>query len=324
MEYIAYFDSGTTNSRVYLLRGNKLAFSASSNIGTLDNIKNGTPALEKGLFALYKNVLAKANISDTQVQRLYMSGMVTSINGLMEVPYMRLPISASEYLCGFEFFNSDFFGRDITLMPGLVALPSENTAPEDAYMANNVRGEETELFGIMGKYPELFEKKLTAVIMPGSHTHILFTNNYQIVDICSCMGSELYSAIYSSTILNASLSHMPDKINERFVSIGYRNLKTYGFNRALYVARAMHLFTHATQIDRDSYIEGTINAGIINALMAHPQFSKLNSILIAGAKIYHDIFFALIRCADISIPYAGISEPNGFALFGALSLINLK
>lgn len=324
MAYIAYFDSGTTNSRVYLLHDLNMIFGTSGKIGTLDNIKSGPPALEEGLFSLYNNALNSANISDAQVQSIYMSGMVTSVNGLMEVPYIEVPLSASEYPRGFVQYHSACFGRDITLMPGLVTRASSNIMPENAYMVNNVRGEETELFGIMSKYQKHFKNKRTAVIMPGSHTHILFTDDYKIVDICSCMGSELYSAIYSSTILNASISPTPNKIDEHFVSLGCQILKKYDFNRALYVARAMHLFTQAKQLDRDSYIEGVINAGVISALMEHPRFPQIDVILVAGAQIYHNIFFTIMRCMGIKAPHIGVSEPDGFALPGAVSLICLK
>lgn len=188
-------------------------------------------------------------------------------------------------------------------------------------MANNVRGEETELFGIMQKYPEHFKSKRAAVIMPGSHTHILFTEDEQIVDICSCMGGELYSAVCGATILGASLSPAPANTDKAFVSLGCRMVRKYGMNRALYIVRAMQLFTRATQSQRDSYMEGVINAGVVGALLAHPLFTELCSVITAGARVYHGIFSTLLDCAEVDIPHIRIEEPDGFALHGAAGLI---
>lgn len=320
MAYIVYFDSGTTNSRAYLLRHGKLVASAAKKVGTIDNVMQQENVLLKGLKVLYEELCERAKIEDGEVQAIYMSGMVTSKQGIKETPYVPLPITAEQYRARLYSYHAPLFGREILLMPGLISKRPEE-AEDQIALINNVRGEETELFGLMAEHPHYFNQKICAVLMPGSHTHILFTNNHQIVDICSCMGGELYAALAQNTILRASVSERPSCVESEFVKKGYQNTVLYGINRALYITRAMHLFSQCTVQERDSYIEGVVNAGIITALQCNPFFLKLNHILVMGSGVYYDIFDALCKQAGIEAPCELVKSEESFSVCGIRSLM---
>ena len=323
MGFNVYFDSGTTNSRAYLLHNNELLCAHYKAVGTVDNVLHGDKTrLEQGLKELYDELLAKANVKDSQVGGVYMSGMVTSLNGICEVPYLPTPLNAQDYRRGWFSFTPKLFGREVWLMTGVVALPSDEITVENVEFVNNIRGEESEIFGIMAENPDLFEGRKCAVIMPGSHNHIIYVEGGRITDITSCLGGELYASVSQHTILKASVSEKPDVIDPEYVARGWFMVEKYGFNRALYIARAMTLFTKAGRIAIDSYMEGVVNAGIIKALCANRAYKTLNSVIVAGSPLYHEIFSALLKAAGSDLSCKLVAPEISFALSGFLHLFN--
>lgn len=89
--YILYFDSGTSNTRAYLLdRDFRICDSAKRTVGSKDSaIAGSNRVLIEGMKILYDQVLEANSLSDGDVEAIYASGMVTSPYGLKEVPGMR-------------------------------------------------------------------------------------------------------------------------------------------------------------------------------------------------------------------------------------------
>ena len=100
--YIFYFDSGTSNSRGYLLdldeagNGRILAVRKAA-LGSKDVSQTGDRTLlPRGLKKLYDEVLAEAGITDEQISKIYASGMITSPFGLIEIPHALVPFGPKE------------------------------------------------------------------------------------------------------------------------------------------------------------------------------------------------------------------------------------
>lgn len=326
MENIIYFDSGTTNSRAYYIKDGIPTSSLSKKIGTINNVLSGDPnALLKGLKELYDALLAQLCLCDCDIKSIYMSGMVTSKNGIYEVPYLHTPVDAFSYQAKATIHRFPLFERDVYLLPGIVSLPNHNEITlENIASVNNVRGEEIEMFGLASNFPSYFQDKHTAVIMPGSHSHILYMQKNHITEITSCFGGELYSAITNHTILNASASAAPEDVQTQYVKKGYCMVQKYGVNRALYITRTMTLFLDAPQIVRDSYLEGVVNSGIITALTSNPRSSCLDYIVIAGSSVYYKIFSALLDAIASPVPCVWLENTQSFALSGFLHLLSLR
>ena len=79
-DHILYFDSGTSNTRAYLLdREFRICDSAKRAVGSKDSAIAGTNrVLIEGMKALYDQVLAANSLTDGDVEAIYASGMVTS------------------------------------------------------------------------------------------------------------------------------------------------------------------------------------------------------------------------------------------------------
>jgi len=320
-----YFDSGTTNTRIYYIEERVMKAVQSRKIGTIDNVASGDRhTLLRGLKDMYDRLLRELALSDADIDGIYMSGMATSQNGVHEVGYLWVPVGLAEYRNAVSFWRTPLFERQVGFLTGLVYRPDMTKGTlQNAAEFNNVRGEEIELLGIMETYSPFFAGKKTAVIMPGSHTHILYTEDQKIVEITSCMGGEMFAAMAVNTILSASVTAAPDVIVEQGLISGFDMVRKYGINRALYITRTLDLFTDESLQTRNSYLEGVINEGIITALQSSRRFGDLDCIAVAGSPIYFQIYAPLLSHAGVTVPCIRIEQNknDSFALQGFLQFI---
>lgn len=293
--YTVYFDSGTTNTRVYLLDGLRIADQKSVQIGSRDSaLHNDRSVLIRELKRLYDEILAHNGLTEQQAGEIYMSGMVSCPSGLVEIEHLSTPVDCATLKKAIvPYFERDFFGRTVQIIPGIKTLAQGAQATLDTVeFVNNMRGEETEIFGILHRCPRLARGN-AIIILPGSHTQVAFLRDGSIVDISSNITGELYNAIVCETILSSSLAgNTTSEIDPELVCKGYTNLHTYGFNRALYIVRSMMLFTQATLEQRRSYMEGVLNGGVIDAIVHHIGHDEAN-IAVAGPHSQFEVYRAL-------------------------------
>lgn len=322
MKYV-YIDSGTTNSRLYLAEDKEVVSVRMLGVGTVDNVAPDSRKLESCLWEAYGEMLREQGLADREIDGIYMSGMATSKNGICEVDFLPVPIDIKRYADEIHMHKTECFGREVGFLTGIVDRPGVEGKLDNVELFHNVRGEEIELFGIMEEWEELFCQKKAAVIMPGSHTHILYAEDRKITGITSCMGGEMYKAMAEDTILKASVDLRPQQLCREAVAKGYRMTVEKGINRALYITRTLDLFTGESRIVRNSYLEGVVNTGIITALKDRETAKDLDVVVIAGDRVYHEIFGCLAECAGLSVPVEGIEAKPGrsFALSGFLRVM---
>ena len=327
--HIVYYDSGTTNTRVYLIHNRQLMGKRQISIGSKDTAKpNGRSNLLVQLHRLYQELLSEFALTDEQITQVYMSGMISSPNGIVEIPHLSTPVNAEKLQSGIiSFYEPDVFRRNILIIPGIKTIPSgQDVSFSNFEKVNNMRGEEIELLGIVSSLtPD--ESPLQAIILPGSHTQVAFMNRDSIDDILSTITGELFYAIIKDTLIGSSLTSTENWVLDRdMVLEGYRCLKTYGFNRAVYLVRTMDLFLNSTPSQRISYMEGVLNGGVMDAIHQKLQSSGYSSAClgVTGDSVYFEIFDAI---ADRYYPdYTVIPlVPAGnapYSVKGLLALIN--
>ncbi|MCR5289118.1 MAG: 2-dehydro-3-deoxygalactonokinase [Treponema sp.] len=295
--YKVYFDSGTTNSRIYVIDDSgTLIRTTKKAVGSKDTVlKNDKQYLVRELYALYSSTLADLHIDDSQVSSIWLSGMVTSKNGIVEVPYVAIPVTPSILADNiFEYDETTYFCRKLFFIPGIKSVPKGISIDfSNVDLVNNMRGEETEIMGILSK--GIAQKDTCAIVLPGSHTQIAVLQDGAIVHIISSITGELYKAIKEQTILSEGLVPLDTSVDEEMVILGYKNLSTYGFNRALYIVRTLLLFTKATDYQRSSYLEGVINGGVLQAIQAVLGKTTKVNIFLAGGSSQYQIYSTIAK-----------------------------
>lgn len=293
--YYVYFDSGTTNTRVYLLEDHKILEHKSAQIGSRDSaLRNDPTILVRELKRLYDALLAHAGLCDGDVSDLYFSGMISCPSGMVEIEHLSTPVDRPGLKNAVVSYDEPhFFRRTVRIIPGVKTLPQGSSATlETVERVNNMRGEETEIFGILHRCPRLAHGR-AIVILPGSHTQAVFLQDGVIVDMSSNITGELYNAIVCETILSSSLTGAgAERIDPQLVRKGYANLHIYGFNRALYIVRSMMLFTDASLEQRRSYMEGVLNGGVIDAIL-NVTCGAPAQIAVAGPHSQYEVYRAL-------------------------------
>ena len=261
--YILYYDSGTSNTRAYLLdRDFQVQYTAKTAVGSKDSAISGSNAvLIQGMRALYDRVLSANGLKEEDITALYASGMITSPYGLKEVPHLVLPLTVKELADSLvPFFEDTLFHREIALVPGL------KTVSGDFTYVNNMRGEEIEIVGALDELQAANAPHDLAMILPGSHTHVTYLQGEQITGIISNFTGELFHAIQKDTILSPVLQWDGAPPDRDMVLKGYENLERFGFNRALYICHTMRTFGEGTPAQRFSYGEGVILGGVRQSL----------------------------------------------------------
>ena len=287
--YIIYFDSGTTNSRVYLLdRDFNIKFTARCAVGSRDSaIEGNNLVLVRALKSLYDEVFKKTDAIEEDIEAIYASGMITCPYGLHEIPHIVLPVTLEEFAnniyCHFE---KKLFDRDIYLVPGI------KTISEDMAFVNNTRGEEVEALGALDDLAEMGASKNIALILPGSHTHVIYVEDGTLTGIISNFTGEAFHAFKQETILAPVLSVEEPVLNPAEVKNGVNNLLKFGFSRAIYIAHAMRIFYKGTESDRYSYAEGVINGCVRESLEYYCEhfWKNCHEVAIIGDEFMYALF----------------------------------
>ena len=322
---IMYFDSGTSNTRVYLLDEDfEIRYVAKKAVGSKDSaIAGNNRVLIDGMKMLYDEVLAANALAEDDIGAIYASGMVTSPYGLKEVPHLSIPLSVQDFANNLYCFHEDTrFNRDIYLVPGL------KTHSDDFSFVNNMRGEEIEIIGAVEALKSTTDIHDVALVMPGSHTHVTYIQGDEITGIVSNFTGELFHALKKETILSPLLNPENTTLDREMVHKGIENLKRFGFNRALYICHAMRIFSHGTPEQRFSYGESVINGGVRESLEYHCQnfWPNCRTVAVVSDAFMYELFSLIFEGSEFidKVIWMPISDTKSYAVSGLKKIISLK
>ena len=324
-KYWIYYDSGTSNSRIYVLDQKcQVLYVKKKNVGSKDSaIAGSNRILIEGLKELYDGALKEMNLQEEDIEEIYASGMVTSPYGLKEIPHLVLPITVQKFADSiYCFYEDTMFKRNIYLIPGL------KTVHEDITYVNNMRGEEMEILGVLDEIQQRCESKNVALIFPGSHTHVTYVQESGISGIISNLTGELFHVLKTGSILAPILSADVKELNSELVKKGVENLKNFGFTRAIYICHAMRLFQEGTEADRFSYAEGVINGGVRESLEYYCEhfWKECDTAAIVAEEFMYHLFLDIFEGSEYikNVVWIPISAEKSYAVEGLKKILACK
>ena len=324
--YHIYIDSGTSNSKLYLVKGKQSVDAIIANVGTKDSAISGSnDVLLKGLKEIYDRALKKNNLQDKDIESIWLSGMVTNPFGIVEVEHVNTPVDGQKLLeQRYIHFEDKYFHRELNLIRGVkTAQPGQKVTMENIDQMNNVRGEEIEVVGMVAR-GVIPKEEDCVMISPGSHTHMLYIKNGTITDIVSNFTGELNYAIKKDTILGGELSGEDIVLTKEYVLQGYEMLKTYGLARALYIIHATKVFDVCENETRDCLLSGIICGGVIDMLKykTDRNWNGVKKVVIIGGKNYIEAYKILTRhiLPEMDVEIRTSKAGESFGLYGYLSL----
>ena len=285
-------DTGTTNTRIYLVDGETVKDSMKLRAGAGDTAKTGSSQfLKESIHNGICRLLSGNNLQEQDICAVFASGMITSELGLCEVPHTAAPATPK---CLKEnaktVLFSDVLSVPITFIPGV----KNNTNFKNFANLNEMdmmRGEETELFGLMKL---LKIKPPFTAVLPGSHTKFVSVGSEgQILSCRTTLCGELLAALSDHTILNSSLPKpLLTKIEPEMLNAGFEYSRAHGLSDAAFRVRLIHNFTDFTENERANFFAGAVLASDIQAL---GEIKPETNVLVGGSDPLKGVFVHLLK-----------------------------
>ena len=245
-------DGGTTSTRLSLVRDGNVCDRIKLDIGVRSCIDR-----REDYFAALKQAISEILLRNAATaERIIASGMVTCEFGLCNLPHIGVPAGIDE-----------LHGRmhetvisEISEIP-FVFIRGVKTDSEDVADFDMMRGEETELMGILGDYGDCL------YILPGSHSkHIQTDKNGRIVRFSTMLTGEMIFALSQDTILKDAVDLKTEKIDEEYLLKGYETALRCGVNKTLFKVRVLKNIFGCSKEQAYSFFMGAVLCDEISAI----------------------------------------------------------
>jgi len=264
---VVVIDSGTTNSRVRLLRDGAVIGSASVQVGVVDTTKTGSNlALKQGVRRAFDQALRDGGVSAAEVPHALGFGMITSELGVVEIPHLVAPAGIEDLAAGMLRFEA---AEDFLPIPTYFVRGVKNPAPRDAGLGqlpqmDFMRGEETQVMGLLAlRRPAL----PTTVVVLSSHTKFISVDGSgRILGSVTTLSGQLYAALCKETFIGSAVREEraePEPagfFDAGIVEEGCRIVTAGGLTRSLLMPRFMQVLMKTRWYERKLFLESLIAA----------------------------------------------------------------
>ncbi|MBP3918140.1 MAG: 2-dehydro-3-deoxygalactonokinase [Clostridia bacterium] len=310
---ILTIDGGTTNTRFCIMDNGRLLSAEKLPLGIRDTLtENRTSLFRHGIAEKIRELIAKYEASDNGIRACVFSGMITSEAGLYSVPHISVPVGIKELAAQTAcVMLHDIAPIPFYFIPG-VKTYEEIPVPSDAAALMSLdimRGEETELVGIMTKLHLTKNGSPHIFLLPGSHMKIVSANGAgQILSFRTAMTGELFRAAAEHTILTASLDgQLPDTVDAACLRLGFDCASENGFAEAAFKVRLIHrCYPSTTPSQRYSFLLGAVLEREIHAVRTADV-----PVVIAGSQPFRCALAVLL--GDILQPQHILCVPDNVA-----------
>jgi 2-dehydro-3-deoxygalactonokinase len=295
-------DAGTTNTRAWLLAGDRILARREAAVGARDTAREGnSEPLRTCLRGLLGELRRQRPPDVPEPRYVAAAGMITSAQGLVEVPHVAAPAGLAELAAAAQLrWLLDVSELPFLFVPG-VRTPARRG--EGSWSGDVMRGEETLCLGL------LQQGRLRpggALLSVGSHWKLIRIDEVgRVAESRTSLAGEMVEAVRSQTILASALPAgrllEPD---HALLLEGMAESRRSGLARALFGVRLLELAGGAGEQARLSFLVGAF----IGAELDHLQGSGLLSpgtdvTVVGGEKVGGAWALALQRsgCAPSSL-----------------------
>jgi 2-dehydro-3-deoxygalactonokinase len=264
-DVVAVIDSGTTNSRVRVLRERSLLGAITVPVGVVDTAKTRSNAsLKQGLRQAFHEALRDARISPGEVRHALAFGMITSELGVMEIPHLAAPVGIAELAAGMVRREAaeDFLPVPTYFIRGVKNRVESSAGVPDLPRMDFMRGEETQVMGLLALHPSPLP---ISVVVLSSHTKFISVDAAgRIRGSVTTLSGQLFAALSRETFLASALREEPGEtappsyFDPAIVEAGYRIVTAGGLNRALLIPRFMQVLMRTRWYERKLFLESLI------------------------------------------------------------------
>jgi 2-dehydro-3-deoxygalactonokinase len=182
-----------------------------------------------------------------------LSGMIGSRQGWKEAPYLPCPAGAADVAAAL--MEIEFDWGQVKLVPGLSAI-------DEAGVAEVMRGEETQVFGVLDAMGGS-----GLACLPGTHSKWVRVDDGRIIGFSTHMTGEAFGALRGHTILGRMMREGPAD-GEPFDAGVRRSGDAGGLLHHIFGARALVLAGRLAETDAAAYLSGMLIGHEVRAVLA--------------------------------------------------------
>jgi 2-dehydro-3-deoxygalactonokinase len=173
------------------------------------------------------------------------SGMITSRQGWVEVPYCPCPAGSAE-LAGALLRHETGGGRTVHFVPGISIVGGDG-------VPDVIRGEETQIIGAVAG-----EAGRRLLVLPGTHSKWALVENGRIIWFATFMTGELFGVLKEHSILGRLMGGESDDDAAFRRGLAYARASRGGLLKRLFSARTLGLFGELPESAIASYLSGLL------------------------------------------------------------------
>jgi 2-dehydro-3-deoxygalactonokinase len=228
-----------------------------------------------------------------------LSGMIGSRQGWKEAPYLPCPAGAPQVAAALVEIEFDW--AQVKLVPGL-------SATDEAGVAEVMRGEETQVFGVL----EAMGGSGLACL-PGTHSKWVRVEDGRITGFTTHMTGEAFGALRGHTILGRMMREGPSN-GAPFDAGVRRSGDPGGLLHHIFGARALVLAGSLAETDAAAYLSGILVGHEVRAALAAQQGTVVHVIGVPDLTA----LYARAISANGGFPerHDGEAAARGLALIG--------
>lgn len=260
-QYIIAVDGGTTNTRASLWEEPGICLDiVKSEIGVrITSIEGSNASLKAAVKGLLEKLLEKHGIGYENIRGIYACGMLTSKEGLAELPHLIAPAGKQDFVENLAKVDlPDVCPLPIHFVRGLKNRDGSALTLAEVEEMDVMRGEETETLALL----DLFgNENGTLFALPGSHTKFVSVDaEGKMIGCLSSLAGELLSALTLNTILANAVnkSFAGADYNREMLLAGYRTARDTSLARAAFSTRMLQMFIPSNEQDRASFLLGAV------------------------------------------------------------------
>lgn len=292
-------DWGSSSLRAYLIGGDGSVLQHRGNDSGASRLQGDKPGFESALRGLIGDWL-----SDQAGLPIVACGMVGSAHGWKEAPYAFCPLALDDLQQQAVTVQGSVQASDrlqVRIVPGIAQRPHGG-------VPDVMRGEETQVAGLLATNPSLAEQAL--VIMPGTHSKWVTLRDGRMLSFTTRMTGEVFALLRSQSVLARLIEPADDFYAEAFdqgVAHGSRDHGTDLLGR-LFSVRTRGLFEELPPSALADYLSGLLIGSEVAAGLADvASQAKHVAIVLVGEAALCDRYQRALRNLGQE---AGVAQGN--------------
>ena len=323
-EPLVCVDGGTTNTRLWLLRGAQVVARREVAVGARDTARDGHNGRLKAGVREALDALLVERPPDVPAPRLIAAaGMITSPQGLLDLPHVAAPAGPREIAAAAQQATfPDVSPLPFVFVPGVRTVERPGCA-RGVVSADVMRGEETLCLGLLGLG---LLAPGAAVLNLGSHWKLVGTDaGGRVAWSVTSLSGEMIEAVRRGTVLASALPEGPLlELDRAALAGGMEEARRSGLPRALFAIRLFALSGRTTPAARLSFLAGAFIGTELDGLRTTGALAPGMPVTICGGEKVGGAWAAALEPAGHRVRSLSPEEVEAGFLAGLRHVMSLR